>query len=224
MAKKLNETIDDLRNKLLSNKSSDRRSSAKKIGQFHIKELESDLYKAYLKEIQDKRTWETQCEMITAMGILENKDILSYLVNIIEKNENHDSITLTAAIAYVRITRKQKNDASSVIELFKSGGLSVLNGAAYVLAYDGMVPDNEQTMKIIKIIENRENEINSFSSRGSMDPRRLILFSSLDWSEKDIINNFINRCLKIESIIKDKSFVESFKLGKNIYKTSSVTT
>ena len=72
MGKILKESISDIRGKLLSKKSTERRSSVKKIGVYLLKEMEDDLYLAYLKE-KNPRTWETQCAMIKSLGKLTSK-------------------------------------------------------------------------------------------------------------------------------------------------------
>jgi len=69
--------IDEIKEKLISKKSKDRRQAAKEIGKAKLTDLSEMLYQAYLKEKNDKRTWEIQVEMITAIGILCYKPALA---------------------------------------------------------------------------------------------------------------------------------------------------
>lgn len=62
------EEIEQIGLELCNSKSAKRRSAAKKIGKNRLVELSESLMAAYLKERNDKRTWETQVEMIKALG------------------------------------------------------------------------------------------------------------------------------------------------------------
>jgi hypothetical protein len=48
--------------------------------------LGDELYKKYIEERKDKRTWETQCEMIKALGII------NYRLDIIKKTTENGKI------------------------------------------------------------------------------------------------------------------------------------
>lgn len=65
-----------LSEKLHSTRSPERRSAAKKIGKKHITALGDELLDAYLQERKDKRTWETQTEMIKALGRIGHKAVI----------------------------------------------------------------------------------------------------------------------------------------------------
>lgn len=210
--------INDIKIRLFSKKSEERRSAAKKINKYLIKDLEEDLYQAYIKERKDIRTWETQCEMIKALGKLNNKAIVPELIKIIDANKNDDLITNVASCAYVRITQSEKNDMSSIISLLKGGNLSVLTGAASALAFDEMIPEKMQAQEIIRIMLNREAEITELCGQGSIDPRALILSSIIKWDKTDpLVKKFVERCLKLDSIKTDPYIIERFIANKKIY-------
>lgn len=52
-------TTEEIKEKLTSKKSTNRRRASKEIGKSKLSEFGDDLYDAYLKEKNDKRTWET---------------------------------------------------------------------------------------------------------------------------------------------------------------------
>lgn len=69
-------TIDETKEKLTSSKSKDRRRAAKAIGSDNIHVLGDALYSAYLNERKDKRTWETQVEMIISLGLINGRNVV----------------------------------------------------------------------------------------------------------------------------------------------------
>jgi hypothetical protein len=85
-------TVEELKEKLSSKKSSDRLRAAKQICKEKTFELSENLYDAYLKEKQDKRTWETQSQMIKTLGVLDLKKALPLVEEIVNENIPHDMI------------------------------------------------------------------------------------------------------------------------------------
>lgn len=177
----------DLNNKL----SGKRRSAAKKIGRHKLTQLGEDLYNAYIREREDKRTWETQTEMILALGRIGYPHVLPELRSIIEHNEPHDMITIAAARSYVRLKRKDINDATPVIELLEFGNLSVLNGALDILAFDNMEPCEEEIRTIITLLNGKNERDISISGLG--DPREPLISAMSRWKDpasRDYLTRF----------------------------------
>lgn len=179
-----------IKDSLLDTKSSKRRSAAKKIGKKKIVALGDDLYSAYIKEKKDMRTWETQADMIWSLGKINFKKIIPELENIISENKIHDQITTISALSYVRLMRVNINDATPVIKLLKKGNLSVIDGALAALAYDDMVPSDEQIMQIISTInENKEDELTFI---GILDPRSFLISAMSKWDE-NLVSDYIRK-------------------------------
>ncbi len=186
------EEIEQIALELQDSKSPKRRGAAKMIGKNQLVELSEALMAAYQKEVNDKRTWETQVEMIKALGKIGYLPALPLMEEIVKINKPHWMITDMAASTYVRLKRRNLQDASPVIELLRFGKLSVLNGATSVLAFDDMAPPEEEIKEIIALLDAQdETEI---SIRGLTDPREYLL-SSLrkrkDQTSMDYINHFI---------------------------------
>ena len=159
-------TKDEILKKLNSKKSVDRKKAAREISKNIIVEFGDELYKKYIEEIKDKKAWETQCEMIDALGIIQYKQAFEMIDKIVKENIVHDTITIRAATAYVRLKRKSLNDGSPVLELLEFGHISVIVGALKVLAYDKMIPDNETIEKIINFcwdLKNHKDIVNGIS-------------------------------------------------------------
>jgi hypothetical protein len=108
-------TNEEIVEELNSTKSPNRRRAAKEIGKKIIVELGDELYKKYLEEIKDKKTWETQCEMIKALGIINYKKAMGNIEKIVTDNISHDALTICAATTYVQLKRQSLNDGLTCI-------------------------------------------------------------------------------------------------------------
>jgi len=181
MAKKqlTTEEIAQIASDLQNSKSDKRRSSAKKIGKNQLVQLGDELYKAYIKEREDKRTWETQTEMILALGKIGYTKALPDLKLIIDKNEPHDMITIAAARSYVRLKRKDLSDAKPVIDLLKVGNFSVFGGAIEILTYDDMMLSEADVKTIISIMDSKKEE--EISHCGYGDHREYLISAMSKW-------------------------------------------
>jgi hypothetical protein len=189
-------TNDEIKEKLFSKKSADRRRAAKEIGKNKIVEFGEELYKKYLEEWQDKRTWETQNEMIKALGLIDYKNSLGIITEIVKENIPHDAITICAAMTYVRLKRNSINDGKPVLELLDFGSCSVIGGALSALAYDKMMPDNETIEKIIKIcwdIHKHKDRIGY--EYGLEDSRKYLAIACANWDKK-LTKDFLNHCIE----------------------------
>jgi hypothetical protein len=194
-------TNDEIRGKLFSKKSPDRRRAAKAIEKNKIVELGEELYKKYMEERQDKRTWETQWAMINALGAIDYKKSLDIITEIVKENIPHDTITSGAARAYVRLKRKSINDGKPVLELLNFGSYSVIGGALEALAYDQMMPDNETIEKIIKICWDIHKHKDRVGLEYGLGDRRIYLaIACANW-DRNLTEAFLNHCIETSTHI-----------------------
>jgi hypothetical protein len=189
-------TIEEVKEKLFSRKSSDRLSAAKRISREKLAELGDDLFNAYTKEKKDSRTWEVQSEMIKALGLLDYKAALLYIESIVRKNTPHDAITINAATTYVQFKRKSIYDAQPVLELLSFGNTSVICGALKALAVDKMLPPDNEIDEIIEI----SWDINKHKDRigyeyGLTDPRQYLAIACAGW-DNPLCAGFLNHCIE----------------------------
>ena len=201
-------TNNEIREKLFSKKSADRRRAAKEIGKNNITELGDDLYNKYLEEINDKRTWETQCEMIKSLGIINYKKSFEVIEKIVKQNIPHDMITGCASTAYVQLKRESLNDGKPVLELLNFGALSVIIGALEALAYDKMIPDDETIEKIIKICWDLHKHKDRIE--GSGDGRKYLAIACANWDKKlteGILNHYIETAYYFDGITKNDNLI-----------------
>ncbi|NDV59728.1 hypothetical protein [Bacteroides sp. 519] len=175
------EEISQIATDLQNSQSTKRRSAAKKVGKNQLTALGDALYEAYIKERGDKRTWETQTEMILSLGRIGYTKALPDLELIINRNEPHDMITIAAARSYVRLKRSDLTDAKPVIDLLKNGNLSVLNGATNILAFDEMKPLEEDIKTIISLLDSKDEKEIAITGLG--DPRESLLSAMSKWKD-----------------------------------------
>ena len=153
------------------------------------------IYQAYISELRDKRTWETQVEMILALGLINHKEALKEIEEIVRINISHDMITYAAAQTYVRLKRKSLNDATPSIELLKFGGLSTVAVCLNPLGYDRMLPNDEQIKELIKISWDLHKHKDIIGEEyGYCDPRYGLVAACAGWN-KQLTNEFLLHCI-----------------------------
>jgi hypothetical protein len=209
---KKNETIESISENLNSSKSEIRRKAAIRIRELNLVELGDNLYNAYLKEKEDKRTWETQMQMIQALGAIGYKKALSEINTIIDKNERLDMITFAAALSYVRLMKKRFNDISPIINLMKKGQLSILCGAMAALAFDDMIPEDEEIAEIINTIDGFDE--NRIHETGVHDPRKYLISAMSLW-KIELTQPFLNKY--VDTKFLKTNVEETLKRGKSCF-------
>lgn len=188
--------IEEIIEKLNSTKTKERRRAAKAIGKKGLSEFGNDIYQAYLKEKKDKRTWETQTEMIKAMGLIGFKKALPDIESITKENKPHDMITIASATSYIQLKKKSINDAAPILELLEFGSISVITGALRALAIEELMPSKLQIKQII----NKCWDINKHKDRigheyGLIDPRIYLAIACANW-DKELTADFLNHCIE----------------------------
>ena len=91
---------------LTSKKTGDVRKAAKLLQKDKNVGAEETVLKAFLIERTRKNSWETQVELIKAIGINEYRSSSNILEEIADKNEEYDMITIAAGTALIRLKRK----------------------------------------------------------------------------------------------------------------------
>jgi hypothetical protein len=208
-------TNDEIKEKLNSKKSADRRKAAKEIGKAKITELGDLLYEKYIQERADNRTWETQYAMIKSLGILGYKKAINIIEQIVKENIPHDMITCAASTAYIQLTRESINDGTPALELLKFGSISVISGALGALAIDQMKPHDDIIKEILLLCK----DINKHKDRigheyGLIDNRQYLATACANWDiqlTKDFLNHCIQTAYDINSFgkpIRNENLVE----------------
>jgi hypothetical protein len=189
MAARKAASLQELIADLSSPKSAVRRRAAKHIGSRGDAKAGEPLWNAYQKERLDKRTWETQRDMIDALGRLGVREAASDLWLICERNEKHDAITQAAARAWVRITRVDPSDVGPVLRLLEFAKFSVAFGAFEVLGGDRVLVDNKTAAILLR-------HAARFSYvEGCGDPRFGIAIAAAGWPAEQV-RPFLEECMR----------------------------
>jgi hypothetical protein len=186
---------EDLKQKLLSKKSAERRRAAKEIGKLNLTDTGDELFEAYQKERKDTRSWETQTHMILSLGLINYKPALPIIEEIVRLNNPHDMITDAAAQTYVRLNRKSLHDAKPVLKLLQSGGLSVVDGALTPLGYDRMIPPDDEIVELIQLGWDLHKHKDRIGYEGNFtDPRYGLAAACAGW-KLELTYDFLTHCI-----------------------------
>lgn len=189
-------TTSEILEKLNSKKSADRRRSAKEIGKQKLHNLAEELYQKYLIERTDARTWETQCEMIKALGMLDFKKAINEIDEIVRKNAPHDTITHVAGTTYVQLKRESINDGKPVIELLQFGSVSLISGAHLVLAVDQMIPEENDIKTILSLSRDSHKHKDRIGQEfGLSDSRKYVAIACANW-DIALTKDFLHYCIE----------------------------
>jgi|GEM_PF-5968271 len=213
MVKKLTtEEILQIENDLQDNKSAKRKNASKKIRKYKLYELGDALYKAYIEEYNDIRTWETQEEMILALGYIDYKKSLPEIQKRISSLDRNVAVS---ARTYVRLKRENLNDIEPILELVKSDNPQLIGGATSVLTFDNMTPSDEDIKKLISIFDQKYKD-DVFVPQGTTDPRIYLMSAMSRWN-KLICETYIMRFLNSSNYYLKKSAELAFKGKKSPY-------
>jgi hypothetical protein len=177
---------------LISSKTTDGyKKAAKIVAEKSLIEYGEKLLQVLTQIMDDRKKWETICALIKTLGIIKYKPAIPVIETIINKNESHDLITMVSGTAYIRIMRTDLEDALPVINLLKTGGYSVAEGALEALGYDKMIPPENQQAIILNLCwdfgETRDK-------KAYTDPRYGLAAACAGWHAPKA-KEFLNHCL-----------------------------
>ncbi|RDC54054.1 hypothetical protein DU508_23675 [Pedobacter chinensis] len=91
--------------------------------------------------------------------------------------------------------RKSIKDAQPIIQLLKKGSLSIIEGALMPLAYDKMLPPNNEIIELIELgFDLNKHSDRIGKERGYTDPRYSLAAACAGW-DKRLTLEFLNHCL-----------------------------
>jgi len=134
---------------LSSPQSSKRRAGAKRLRKFGDAQAGSPLLLALKKEVQDPRTWETQYQMIAALGECGFQEALPYLHELAHQYFKATAVYVALGDAIVRLSRKFDDDAEVLIQLIDSDNPSLIVGGTQALAMLRMKPHIDIIARVI---------------------------------------------------------------------------
>lgn len=166
------------------------RKAVKEIAKQRLESFGAVLQVKLIEMLPNDKSWETQVEIIRALGVTNYKPALRTLAEICQKNKETDMVTYVAGTAYVRLKKDHEHDAGPVFDLINLHGYAVLCGAGDALGYDKMVPSPSDQKKIVDAYIN----LRSPNPKGLSDPRYGVAAACAGW-DPDIVRDFLMSCL-----------------------------
>ncbi len=171
---------------LRSKHSPQRRSAALKLRKLGSREAGPALLEALTKELNDPRTWETQYQMIMALGqsgATEAIPLLEILAH--EAFPGRTMVLVAIGDAIVRLSRSSDTDAGSVLKVLSIPNDGLLHdGALRAVAMLRMRFSTAETQDIIRIVEATGVESRKF----------WLIAACPGWSGPEV-DRFVEECL-----------------------------
>lgn len=111
-----------------------RRSGARRLRKLGNSEAGAALLAALHDEIRDPRTWETQYQIIMALGECGYTAALPYLEELATQAFEATMVSVALGDAIVRLGRSYSEDATPVTRLIGTGNLGLIEGALQAVA------------------------------------------------------------------------------------------
>lgn len=173
----------------LSNPKSDkRRSAAKKLRKLGASEAGSALLTALKAEVRDTRSWETQYQMIMAIGECGYKEALPFLHELLSNHNFGDPTMQYCALGdvIVRLEQSTNDDATPVMQFLDAFANApsdarkkmALEGALRTLAMKKMKPDPQTISEIL-------SRVSQLTTNGSSLPF-WVLAAAAGWDGPDV--------------------------------------
>jgi HEAT repeat protein len=121
----LNEIVAQLGDK----KSPKRRSAAKKLRKLKDVDAGPFLLAALETELSDARTWETQYQMIMAIGECGYKPALPFLNELAKQDFEATMVYIAIGDAIVRLSTENKRDTTTILKLIDTSNEMLIDGA-----------------------------------------------------------------------------------------------
>jgi hypothetical protein len=134
---------------LSHSQSAKRRAGAKRLRKLGDPRAGEVLLLALKKEIRDPRTWETQYQMIAAIGECSFREALPYLRELAVRSFEATMVYTAIGDAIVRLSRKADDDVEVLLELIDTGNPMLITGGMQAMAMLRISPSADCISKLI---------------------------------------------------------------------------
>lgn len=162
-----------------------RRAAAKRLRKRGDVAAGPHLLAALRREIEDPRTWETQYQLVMALGECQYKEAIEFLSEFAAKPLDTTMIYIGLGDALVRLRVQSLEDGAPVLELMTSHNRMLVDGAFRAMAMLRMVPSNEQIDQILHTV----------SAKSIDDSIRIWPLAAAPGWSGDRVQRFIDECL-----------------------------
>ena len=130
--------------------SAKRRSAAKKLRKQQAASAGPALLAALERELEDARTWETQYQMIMALGECRHRAALPFLETLAMRSFEATMVYVAIGDAIVRLSHTDPSDVSAVLRLMRAARHPMLiDGAFRAMAMLHLVPDDAAVAEML---------------------------------------------------------------------------
>lgn len=136
--------------------STKRRSAAKRLRALADPATGPALLRALHVEIADPRTWETQYQMVMALGECHHAPAMALLEQLAAEQSGHTMLGVALGDALVRIRWATDGNLTTVDRWAKPESPGVSDGVFRALAMLRLVPDEHLIDRILDVVENLE--------------------------------------------------------------------
>ncbi len=143
---------------LKHSRSPKRRSAAKRLRKRGDITAGPYLLSALRKEVKDTRTWETQYQLVMAIGECKYVDGLPFLKEFAAQQLEATMIFIGLGDAIVRLEIQSLEDSSPILKIMESGNDMLIDGAFRAMAMLKMVPSIDHISQILKFVSSTSIE------------------------------------------------------------------
>lgn len=143
----------DIISQLAAPQSPKRRGAAKRLRRLRAREAGPALLAALVKEVNDPRTWETQYQLVMAIGECGHVAALPALERLTATTFEATMVYVALGDAIVRLSHTHEHDAGPVLSILRnSKNTMLMDGALRAMAMLRMVPDAKTIREILAFV------------------------------------------------------------------------
>jgi hypothetical protein len=174
---------------LLDRRSPRRRSGAKRLRKLRDPSACPALFNALRAEVRDSRTWETQYQLIMALGESGCSEALGYLWELARARYGAPEPTMVDMAlgdAVVRLGRRHPEDTTPVLALMSAPNWLLTDGALRAVAMLRLRLDTDAVERIVDWVSRRE----------SNDPHRFWVAAAAAGWRGASVDSFLDQCAR----------------------------
>lgn len=158
------ETFMEFISQLSHKRSPKRRAAAKALRKLGDMTACPYLLEALREEVKDPRTWETQYQMIMALGECACDGALSYLKSMALSHFDATMVYVAIGDSLVRLQPDSDAKTRAIKEMMQSGNTMLVDGAFRAMAMLRLTPDDETVSEIVAYVstENRDDSLRTW--------------------------------------------------------------
>jgi len=162
-----------------------RRAAAKRLRKLGDVSAGPALLSALHKEIEDPRTWETQYQLVMAIGECRYQEALQFLTEFAAKPLDATMIYVGLGDALIRLRVQSLEDGTPILDLMNSDNRMLVDGVFRAMAMLRMLPSSEQVEQILRVV----------SAKPIDDPTRIWPLAAAPGWSGDKVQQFIDEWL-----------------------------